>query len=83
MKKTISIILIAAFAAVLGTSTYFIVRHNKEADKQAELYHNLASVVEAQRRRVPKRKPPSRSRIPRKRRCCRSLPSCSDRTAIW
>ena len=47
MKKTISIILIAAFAAVLGTSTYFIVRHNKEADKQAELYHNLASVVEA------------------------------------
>ena len=38
MKKTISIILIAAFAAVLGTSTYFIVRHNKEADKQAELY---------------------------------------------
>lgn len=47
MKKTISIILITVFAAVLGASTYFIVRHNKEADKQAELYHNLASVVEA------------------------------------
>ena len=47
MKKTISIILIAVFAAVLSASTYFIVRHNKEADKQAELYHNLASVVEA------------------------------------
>ena len=47
MKKTISIILIAVFAALLGASTYFIVRHNKEADKQAELYSNLASVVEA------------------------------------
>ena len=47
MKKTISIILIAVFAAVLGSSTFYIVRHNKEADKQAELYHNLASVVEA------------------------------------
>ena len=47
MKKTISIILIAVFAAVLGASTHFIVRHNKESDKQAELYNNLASVVEA------------------------------------
>ncbi len=37
MKKTISIILIAVFAAVLSASTYFIVRHNKEADKQARI----------------------------------------------
>lgn len=37
MKKTISIILIAVFAALLGASTYFIVRHNKEADKPGRI----------------------------------------------
>lgn len=47
MKKTISIILTAVFVAIFGASTFCIVRHNKEADKQAELYNNLASVVEA------------------------------------
>ncbi len=47
MKKTISIVLIAVFAAVFGTSAFFIIRHYQEADKQAELYNNLASVVEA------------------------------------
>ena len=44
MKKTISIILIAVFAAVLGSSTFYIVRHNKEADKQAELYLSLIHI---------------------------------------
>ena len=37
MKKTISIILIAVFAAVLGSSTFYIVRHNKEADNNSRL----------------------------------------------
>lgn len=31
-------ILIAVFVAVLGTSTYFIIDHHKESNKQAELY---------------------------------------------
>lgn len=47
MKKTICFILIGAFAAILGASTFFLVRHYKQADKQAELYNELASVVEA------------------------------------
>lgn len=51
--------------------------------KQELIKQGLPPWWRPQRRRVPKRKPPSRFRIPRKRRCCRSLPSCSDRTAIW
>ena len=47
MKKTICYILIAVFAAILGANTFFIVSHYKEADKQAELYNELASIVEA------------------------------------
>ena len=38
MKKKICVILIAVFVAVLGTSTFFIINHYKEANKQAELY---------------------------------------------
>lgn len=38
MKKKICMILIAVFVAVLGTSTYFIIDHHKESNKQAELY---------------------------------------------
>ena len=46
MKKYIYLILIAVFVAILGTSTYFIIDHYKEANKQAELYGELASVVD-------------------------------------
>ena len=35
------------FAAILGASTFFLVRHYRQANKQAELYNELASVVEA------------------------------------
>lgn len=35
-------ILIAVFAAVFGTSTYFIIDHYKESNKQAELYGKLS-----------------------------------------
>ena len=47
MKKKICMILIAVFVAVLGTSTYFIIDHYKESDKQAELYGELAELVDA------------------------------------
>ena len=40
-------ILIAVFVAVLGTSTFFIINHYKEANKQAELYGGLANLVNA------------------------------------
>ena len=38
MKKKICMILIAALVVVLGTSTYFMIDHYKEPNKQAELY---------------------------------------------
>ena len=47
MKKTICYILIAVFAAIFGASTFFLARHYRQADKQAELYNELASIVEA------------------------------------
>ena len=47
MKKKICTILIAVLVAVLGASTYFIIEHYKEANKQAELYDELADLVEA------------------------------------
>ena len=40
-------ILVAVFVAVLGTSTFFIINHYKEANKQAELYGELAELVDA------------------------------------
>lgn len=46
MKKTISIILIAVFVALLGTSTYFIIDYYKQAEAQEELYNNLIEIVE-------------------------------------
>lgn len=46
MKQYIYVILIAVFVAVLGTSTYFIIDYYKEANKQTELYEELASVVD-------------------------------------
>lgn len=48
MKKTISIILIAVFTALLGTSAYFITDHYKQAEEQAELYDSLVEIVEKQ-----------------------------------
>ena len=47
MKKKICMILIAVFVAVLGTSTYFVIDHYKESNKQAELYGELADLVNA------------------------------------
>ena len=47
MKKKICVILIAVLVVVFGTSTYFIIDHYKEANKQAELYDELASVVDS------------------------------------
>ena len=46
MKKTICIILIAAFVALLGTSTYFIIDHFQEEKEQAQMYGSLAQIVE-------------------------------------
>ena len=46
MRKKICAILIAVLVAVLGTSTYFIIDHYKEANKQAELYDELADLVD-------------------------------------
>ena len=46
MKKYICLILIAVLVAVLGTSTYFIIDYYKETNKQAELYEEIASVVD-------------------------------------
>ena len=40
-------ILIAVFVAVLGTSTFFIIDHYKESNKQAELYGELSDLVNA------------------------------------
>lgn len=40
-------ILVAVFVAVLGTSTYFIIDHHKESNKQAALYGELADLVNA------------------------------------
>ena len=47
MRKKICAILIVVLVAVLGTSTYFMIDHYKEANKQAELYGELAELVDA------------------------------------
>ena len=47
MKKYIYWILLAVFAAIFGTSIYFIIDYCREAGRQAELYGNLASMVDA------------------------------------
>ena len=47
MKKKICMILIAVFVAILGTSTFFIIDHYKESDKQAEVYGELADLLNA------------------------------------
>lgn len=57
MKKTICFILIGVFAAILGASTFFLARHIRQANKQAELYNELASVVEAATQPDAKTKP--------------------------
>lgn len=46
MKKTICIILIVAFAALFGTSAYFLIDHYRQETKQAELYDSLADIVD-------------------------------------
>lgn len=47
MKKKICMILVAVLVAVLGTSTYFIIDHYKESNKQAALYGELVELVDA------------------------------------
>lgn len=46
MKKTICIILIAAFVALFGTSAYFIYDYYRQANEQSELYDSLAEAVD-------------------------------------
>lgn len=46
MKRKICIILIAVFALLLGTSTYFIYDNYRQASEQSKLYDDLAEVVE-------------------------------------
>ena len=47
MKKTICIILMAAFTALFSVSAYFVYDCYNQAQKQEELYDNLAAVVES------------------------------------
>lgn len=47
MKKTICIILIVAFAALLSTSAYFLIEHYRQETKQAELYDSLVDIVDS------------------------------------
>lgn len=46
MKKTICLILIAVFVALLGTSVYFLYDYYRQANEQTELYDGLAEAVE-------------------------------------
>ena len=56
MKKKICMILVAVLVAVLGTSTYFIIDHYKESNKQAALYGELVELVDAANRLIAKLK---------------------------
>ncbi len=47
MKKKICMILIAVFVAVLGTSTYFIIDHHKESNKQRGLFRQTLGTARA------------------------------------
>ena len=47
MKKPICIILIAAFVSLFFTSAYFILDHYRQEEQQAELYDNLADMVDS------------------------------------
>ncbi len=47
MKKIICIILIVAFAALFGTSAYFLIDHYRQETKQAELYDSLSDIVDS------------------------------------
>lgn len=47
MKRTICIILIVAFAALFGTSAYFLIDHYRQETKQAELYDSLVDIVDS------------------------------------
>ena len=76
-------ILIAVFVAVLGTSTYFIIDHYKESNKQAELYGELADLVNAAAQTDAATEPAEQIPYLRKRCFCRSLQSFISRTAIW
>ena len=45
MRKKICIALMAAFIALLGISSYFIIDHYKEAEEQTQMYDSLAQIV--------------------------------------
>lgn len=83
MKKKICMILIAVFVAVLGTSTFFIINHYKEANKQAELYGELADLVNAAAQTDAATEPAEQIPYSEERCFCRSLQSFISRTAIW
>ena len=46
MNKKIYIIIILAFAVILTTSAFFIVRNRMDAAEQTEVYDNLAEIVD-------------------------------------
>ena len=46
MKKKIYIFVILAFSVLLAVSAFFIARHYYDAAKQADIYENLAEIVE-------------------------------------
>lgn len=47
MKKKICIVLIVVFAALFGTSAYFVFDHYRQEEQQAELYDSLAELVDS------------------------------------
>lgn len=46
MNKKIYMVIITVLAAILATSTFFIIRYHIDSAKQKELYDNLAEIVE-------------------------------------
>lgn len=46
MRKKICIALMAAFTALFGVSSYFIIDHYREAEHQEQMYDSLVQLVE-------------------------------------
>lgn len=79
MNKKIYIIIILVFAAILATSTFFIVRNCMDAAGQMEVYDNLAEIVDETD--VPK----ENENVPFRgiRLLSRNILSCFNRMGIW
>lgn len=83
MKKKICVILIAVLVAVLGTSTFFIIDHYKESNKQAALYGELAELVDAAAQTDAATEPAEQIPYSEEKMLLPSLQSFISRTAIW